>query len=272
MSVSDTPWKYAFHSGMSSSADLRAATDLGLPVGVVATLLTTRQIFLTLPKHLNTGGKLFVDSGAFSAFQKRTNMDWEKVFQTYETLINQTAQPGNLSIVAPDVIGDQASTLELWAEHAQRVKSWVEAGARVIVPLQVGRLSAGDLLEEAFKLFGTRKLSAGVPSNLAAMSANDAATIRHVDFHILGRVVLTLELAEKVLAILKSNPDAELTADANWLRARTSRISSLARALPRSTLPFDCRRSRAIKELLAADGYHLKAPQTDPAPRVRFAC
>ncbi len=58
MSVSDTPWKYAFHSGMSSSADLRAATDLGLPVGVVATLLTTRQMFLTLPKHLNAGGKL----------------------------------------------------------------------------------------------------------------------------------------------------------------------------------------------------------------------
>lgn len=75
MSVSTTPWKYAFHSGMSSSADLRAATDLGLPVGVVATLLTTRQIFLTLPKHLDAGGKLFVDSGAFSAFQKRTIMD-----------------------------------------------------------------------------------------------------------------------------------------------------------------------------------------------------
>ena len=272
MSVSDTPWKYAFHSGMSSSADLRAATDLGLPVGVVATLLTTRQIFLTLPKHLNAGGKLFVDSGAFSAFQKRTTMDWEKVFQTYETLIDQTTQPGNLSIVAPDVVGDQVSTLELWAEYALRVKSWVEAGARVIVPLQVGRLSAGDLLEEAFKLFGTRKVCAGVPSNLAAMTANDVATIRHDDFHILGRVVLTVELAEKVLAILISNPDAQLTADANWLRARTARISSLARDLPRSSLPFDCRRSRAIKELLLADGYHLQARQTERAPRVQSAC
>lgn len=272
MSVSDTPWKYAFHSGMSSSADLRAATDLGLPVGVVATLLTTRQIFLTLPKHLNAGGKLFVDSGAFSAFQKRTSMDWEKVFQTYETLINQTAQSGNLSIVAPDVVGDQVSTLELWAEHAQRVKRWVKAGARVIVPLQVGRLSAGDLLQEAFKLFGTRNVCAGVPSNLASMSANDAATIRHGDFHILGRVVLTPYLAEKVSAILQSNPDAQLTADANWLRARTTRISTLARALPRSNLPFDCRRSRAIKELLVADGYHLQALQFGSAPRVRSAC
>ncbi|MHC8307526.1 hypothetical protein [Pseudomonas sp. PB3P13] len=79
-----------------------------------------------------------------------------------------------------------------------------------------------QLLEEAFKLFGTRKVCAGVPSNLAAMTANDAATIRHGDFHILGRVVLTVDLAEKVLAILISNPDAQLTADANWLRANTA--------------------------------------------------
>lgn len=272
MSVSDTPWKHAFHSGMSSSDDLRAATDLGLPVGVVAPLLTTRQIFLTLPKHLDAGGKLFVDSGAFSAFQKRTSMDWEKVFQTYETLINQTVQTGNLSIVAPDVVGDQASTLDLWAEHAQRVKRWIDAGSRVIVPLQVGRLSAGDLLEEAFKLFGTRKLCAGVPSNLAAMTANDAATIRHGDFHILGRVVLTPELAEKLSAILQSNPDAQLTADANWLRARTARISSLASALPRSNVPFDCRRSRAIKELLVVDGYHQQAHRFSSAPLTRPAC
>lgn len=170
------------------------------------------------------------------------------------------------------MVGDQVSTLELWAEYALRVKSWVEAGARVIVPLQVGRLSAGDLLEEAFKLFGTRKVCAGVPSNLAAMTANDVATIRHDDFHILGRVVLTVELAEKVLAILISNPDAQLTADANWLRARTARISSLARDLPRSNMPFDCRRSRAIKELLVADGYHLQAPQIERAFRVPTAC
>lgn len=86
------------------------------------------------------------------------------------------------------------------------------------------------------------------------MTATDAATIRHGDFHILGRVVLTVELAPKVLAILISNPDAQLAAGANWLHARTARISSLARDFPRSNLPFDCRRSRAIKELLVSDG------------------
>jgi hypothetical protein len=229
-------------------------------VGVVATLLTTRQIFLTLPKHLNAGGKLFVDSGAFSAFQKRSCMDWEKVFKAYESLLDQTSQPENLSIVAPDVVGDQAATLDLWAEHATSVKYWIASGARVIVPLQVGRLSAGDLLKRAFEIFGTSKLCAGVPSNLAAMGKADCSTIQHNDFHILGRVVLTPDLAEKVQAILDSNPGAELTADANWLRARTARISNIARGLPRSNIPFDCRRSRAIKQLLEMDGYQVPAP------------
>ncbi|MNJ73559.1 hypothetical protein D3C77_703670 [compost metagenome] len=86
-----------------------------------------------------------------------------------------------------------------------------------------------------------------------------------MDFHILGRVVLTPELREKVQAILDGNPGAELTADANWLRARTKQITCIARELPLSTVPFDCRRSRAIKQLLATDGYQAQA---DPATMV----
>lgn len=51
-------WSVAFHSGMSSSQDLRAAVDEGVPVGVVATLLDSLKIFGTLPRHLNAGGSV----------------------------------------------------------------------------------------------------------------------------------------------------------------------------------------------------------------------
>lgn len=49
-------WHLAFHSGMSASSDLRAAVDVGVPIGVVAPLLSLSKVFLALPRHLNSGG------------------------------------------------------------------------------------------------------------------------------------------------------------------------------------------------------------------------
>jgi hypothetical protein len=49
-------WNVAYYSGMSSTQDLRAAVDEGVPVGVVATLLDTLKLLRTLPRHLDAGG------------------------------------------------------------------------------------------------------------------------------------------------------------------------------------------------------------------------
>lgn len=49
-------WHLAFHSGMSASSDLRAAVDVGVPIGVVAPLLSLSKVFLALPRHLDAGG------------------------------------------------------------------------------------------------------------------------------------------------------------------------------------------------------------------------
>lgn len=51
-------WHLAFHSGMSASSDLRAAVDVGVPIGVVAPLLSLSKVFLALPRHLDSGGSL----------------------------------------------------------------------------------------------------------------------------------------------------------------------------------------------------------------------
>ncbi|MEB0222062.1 hypothetical protein [Pseudomonas sp. AB12(2023)] len=136
-------WDLAFHSGMSARSDLRAAVDEGVAVGVVATLLDAVKTILVLPRHLDAGGSVFIDSGAFSAFQKGETVEWAKVCRVYESVLNMTDRPGGLSIVAPDVIGDQRGTLALWDLYAKRVIQWISAGARVIVPLQRGSLTAG---------------------------------------------------------------------------------------------------------------------------------
>ncbi|MGO4801056.1 hypothetical protein ACEN2T_17400 [Pseudomonas sp. W22_MBD1_FP4] len=253
-----SPWKLAYHSGMSAKSDLRAAVDIGVPVGVVATLLDVNKTILVLPRHLDRGGFAFIDSGAFTAFQKGEPVDWAKVFRVYESVIQMTDRPEGLSIVAPDVIGDQVLTIALWVEHAASVRAWIDAGARVIIPLQSGELSAGRLLEKAKSIFGTDRLCAGIPSNLKAMTAEDCSTLYHSDFHILGRVIMTDELELKMSALRQNNPGATYTADANWLRARTHKITcAVEPRLPNPHgIPQDSPRTRAVKKVLAAEAYH----------------
>lgn len=255
-------WDLAFHSGMSAQNDLRAAVDEGVAVGVVATLLDTLKTIRTLPGHLNAGGAVFIDSGAFSAFQKGELVSWPRVFSAYETVLGNTHRPAGLSIVAPDVIGNQLATLALWEEHSERVCAWIAAGARVIVPLQRGELPAASMLAHAKRIFKTDGFCAGIPSNLAAMSAADCSTLRHHDFHVLGRVVMTAELAVKMNALLAGNPDSRYTADANWLRSRIRQISSAAQRFrqepSRNEWRFESSRTRAVRSLLCCDAYHYK--------------
>lgn len=172
-------------------------------------------------------------------------------------MILMTSKPQGLSIVAPDVIGDQVGTLKLWTEHAARVRGWIEKGVRVIVPLQRGNLPASEMLALAKQTFGT-DFCAGIPSNLEAMSADDCSTLHHGDFHILGRVVMTDELVQKIDALKANNPEANYTADANWLRARTRKISIEASTLTpdRSNGLGDTKRTRAVRNILQQEAYY----------------
>lgn len=258
-------WELSYHSGMSAQGDLRAAVEERVAVGVVATLLDTLKVIRTLPRYLDSGGAVFIDSGAFAAFQKGELVSWTKVFSTYESVLNMTDRPSGLSIVAPDVIGDQAATLTLWSEHAERVRSWISAGARVIIPLQRGALSAGVMLAHAKRIFQTDRFCAGIPSNLEAMSAEDCATLHHHDFHVLGRVIMTAELELKLRALKANNPGATYTADANWLRSRIRQISSAAERLryePSIDL-FESLRTRAVRSVLREEAYGTQARRRD---------
>lgn len=97
-------------------------------------------------------------------------------------------------------------------------------------------------------------------SNLASMGADDAATLHHADFHVLGRVVLTPDLSAKLAALLANNPDATYTSDANWLRSRLREISqakTVAAPNPHCK-SMDSSRTRAVRAVLRADAYQYK--------------
>lgn len=249
-------WDIAFHSGMSAEQDLTAALTAGMPVGVVATKLSLGKRILGIPRALDEGSKVFVDSGAFTAFNKGDLVDWGRVFGVYDCLIERTDRPGNLSIVAPDVIGNQVETLACWERHKAKIVSWIEAGARVILPLQCGDLSAGDLLARGIEILGTNRFCAGIPSNLAAMSADDCATLQHHDFHILGRVEVNPQLAEKMQRLTANNPAARFTADATWLR---SRLAKIAKTKGIRAHMLESSRTASIRELLIQEGYQQRS-------------
>ncbi|EHK68794.1 hypothetical protein PPL19_22464 [Pseudomonas psychrotolerans L19] len=152
-------------------------------------------------------------------------------------------------------MGDQQATLLLWHRYPRDIRSWIDAGARVILPLQAGSLSAGELLQEAIGLLGTKAFCTGIPSNLAAMTAADCRTLEHSDYHILGRVVITDELRDKVQALLAGNDGATISSDANWLTSRTRQIVGAVEMLRGTPNLLQTRRDRAVKALLKRNAF-----------------
>lgn len=247
----------AFRSGMSSKSDLRGAIEAGVPVGVEAGHLSLAQYLLVLPRYLDQGGKAFIDSGAFGAFQNGESMNWPRIFSVYDTVASMTDHHNNLTVVAPDKVGDQTETLRLLALWRERIVKLINLGCHVIVPIQCGELPGQKMIEAVAEILGTSSWAAGVPSNKAAMSVEECATLCHGDFHILGRVDLDDEQAQRIAALRTHNPGAAITADANFLRSRIGKLSSMT-SMARSyhtanKSGFDHPRVKAVAQLLRAE-------------------
>jgi hypothetical protein len=247
---------------MSRASDFSGARDAGVPVGVVAGELTGNQLIFSLPRYLDVGGKVFVDSGAFAAFLTGETIDWTDVIQRYQRIIDCTLHlPTNLYVVAPDVVGDQAATLTLIGQWKSAIVSMINAGANVIVPIQHGNIPAQDMINLIKTSLGTDKWVAGIPSNRAAMPLEECATLSHHTYHILGRVQKNDDQIARIIALRALNPAATVTADANWIRSRIAKISQAvaqekSRRFPLSGLAAHilphCRTS-AISSLINTD-------------------
>lgn len=236
-----------FRSGMSSLSDLRGAMEANADVGVVAGNLTAVQKYLAIPHYLDQGGKVFVDSGAFGAFQSGECMDWSKVLNVYECIAEGTDAPENLWVVSPDKIGDQDQTLVLVAEWKARILGLIDLGCHVIVPIQCGVLPGQAMIDAVASILGTHAWVAGIPSNKEAMSVAECATLDHAAFHILGRVQVDQAQFDRVSALRACNPDALITADANWMRSRLTTILAM------TSDECDARRGRELTPIEEID-------------------
>lgn len=221
-----------YYSGATAYYDALGLIQAGKDVGVAADLLNPHVEHL-LRQYVETGGRVFVDSGAYTRFKSWQNgsaptpeLDFGAVLACYKRLIHgiPAEKVFNFAMVMPDVLKQPARSLELLGQYREQIRELIDAGINAIVPLQRGPVSAGETAEQVFAVLGTRNLTLGIPSAAAKMSMSDTATIRgHMRFHILGRAN-GMPLYQRAYAIIESNPGAYISCDACQFRSNTDDI------------------------------------------------
>lgn len=209
-----------FSSGASRTSDIEAHTAAGLDIGVVAGEVSAAGL-IKLAVHAQAGNKVYMDSGAFTAFTRGKPINWAKVFSKYEKLVNLTgkAAAGNLYLMAPDMIGNQEKTLDLVREFSDRTKILMIEGANVFVAIQKGNDVPSLTIKRLQSILGKAIIPA-VPSNKKAFSGSDLQDLlTEVDtfpgIHFLGMSKRNKKYPEFMKQIRRLAPRLPITVDAS---------------------------------------------------------
>lgn len=94
---------------------------------------------------LRAGSPVYVDSGVYPRWRRGDSApEWRRVFDVYQAVLERAPDPDLVAVTAPDVIGNARATEALQRRWSKRIRSLIDAGARVVVPVQ-GR-TAGVLV------------------------------------------------------------------------------------------------------------------------------
>ncbi len=263
----------AYPSGMTRPADFGAAMKAESPVGLdlreMSGPLTEKTV-----EAVNAGIPVFVDSGAFGLFRKGERIDAAKTLSKYAALAKSVddAAIDNLTVVAPDVVGDPAATLEMIGAHAPAIVGLMTDGVRVIVPVHANaETSAVDFAQQVIEtLEATEEGGAvpafpwGIPSNAAAMSDAEfrkfLRDVRPTHIHILGAASRKTAGARlKAIDDELADQEVVITLDANVIRS--SGVTDAAGPEDRAERLAAALRERGERrnQVVAGD-YDVKAP------------
>ena len=231
-----------FASGMSGLSDLETGSrarsgHLNYGVGVDVGLLSNNAIDSIANAVLNSRVPIFIDSGAFSNFRQNLKgngpkpLDFNKILAKYdqitEAIQNQneeerTDYPRPI-IVMPDVVGDQAASLELIKQH----KNWIIPELKFnvtqpMIPIQKGELTLSQVYDELVKTLGTDDFIVGVPSQAEAVSRSELTEFLRESqpkkIHFLG-AASDKKLTPLLNIVATESPDTKVTADASKVRS-----------------------------------------------------
>nr|BDD45962.1 hypothetical protein 8 [bacterium] len=215
----------SYCSGANRIPDFKGLVKGSTLAGVVADEITYELIEL-MAERAAYGERTFVDSGAFNAFRKGRQVDFEQVFKMYDDLVGATG--GMITLVGPDVIGDQDATIELVWLYARRLRGYINQGVDLIMPVQVGELSALEVVETYAQLLGRDAFRVGFPSNLEAAPLSEIESVikdgRVSRIHFLGMSVHTrLRAGKAKVSLAESHPGIHFSFDSNRIAAKVGK-------------------------------------------------
>lgn len=212
----------SFASGIDKPADALGAIRSGVPIGTTAQALQATGLRNVFKGALRANRQVFIDSGAFSAFTRGKAVSFEQVFDLYDEMA--TAGPAALSVVGPDVVGNQVESIALVRKHAGRIRKLIDSGARVILPVQMGEMDIAAYLKASG--FTVDEVAIGLPSNKAGYSRrllrDHLSTAGAKDVHFLGMSDQNRD-ARTLIDAAKESGVEKVTMDANRIRSKAGR-------------------------------------------------
>lgn len=214
----------SFRSGANTDQLVDAYRNVGEAIGTELQDLNAKRE-KKLVDYVNQGGQVFVDSGAFKAFQQGRKVDFGEVMERYAKLADAVKPEarGRLNLVMPDVVGNQGETLALIGTHKVAIQKLIHQGVRAILPMQRGEKSLGEMWKEYGTTLGTQNFAPGIPSRAAAMPRGEVLkfirTANPSTIHLLG-LTENEKNRQYLKAIKLTDPNVRVTVDGTWHRGK----------------------------------------------------
>lgn len=218
-----------FASGVDCPAVMTGFARAGHPMCLVANACTARLLGIA-EEFVLAGGRLLLDSGAFGFRDNPAGMRWNKVFDIYEKLA--VMAPHRVSLVLPDVVGDQNATLRLASTHSEALRTLGITGAELLLPMQRGTLKFDDFYIAYTDAAGVRPTGLALPWNAHALTMVDLKAILSCDFlprrlHFLGIGRDANGFVEPSFEVVCRWPTAVISCDSTLHRAEIGRGRSV---------------------------------------------
>jgi hypothetical protein len=261
-----------FVSGASAPADIRGLARWSVPLGISLSEMSRNAVAVLCEHWRMPLLRIFVDSGAFSEMDRAgaavapiDDATWTKRVRVMHELAAVFGPPSPLGdygprlyVVAPDRVADQRETLRRLALHREAMAACRALGARVVVPIQRGEMTASAFDVACGEALGFDDYVRGIPGNKAAMPYRELEaflrTRRPCAVHLLGvgRRGRTFEplttLVRRVLG------DVPVSCDSNALAAIVGRTNGPGGGARRLTEMQDaCSEPGGIERIFPAE-------------------
>ena len=167
-----------YSSGASSLSDFLGYAKSQKPI-CVCVIDTSSKVRTHIANYVSSGFPVLVDSGAFRIFRKNLASDiddvlsFQTVFDYYQDIINQCKTTDTLSLVMPDVVGEQSASLDLLQKYKNIINQYHRLGCNLVVPLQKGERSLSQHYQQCIDVLGFDTFTVGLPSNAKAVTQSE---------------------------------------------------------------------------------------------------